>query len=78
MSIELCSARSLVVLKCLWFDVDPWGVSLLNVKYNKLIAEKRVEDASEYIWLRLDARSVFIYKLKSVKLNCLPRTLEVW
>ena len=26
-SIELCSARSLVVLKWLWFDVDPWGVS---------------------------------------------------
>ena len=78
MSIELCSARSLVVLKCLWFDVDPWGVSSVNVKYNKLIAEKRVEDASEYIWLRLDARSVLIYKLKSVELNCLPRPLEVW
>ena len=78
MSIELCSARSLVVLKCLWFDVDPRGVSSVNVKYNKLIAEKRVEDASEYIWLRLDARSVLIYKLKSVELNCLPRPLEVW
>ena len=33
-------------------------------KYNKLIAEKRVEDASEDIWLRLDARSVLKYKLK--------------
>ena len=42
-------------------------------RYNKLIAEKRVEDASEYIWLRLDARSVLIYKSKSVKLNCVPR-----
>ena len=78
MSIELLSARSLVVLKCLWFDVDPWGVSSVNVKYNKLLAEKRVEDASEYIWLRLDARSVLIYKLKGVKLNCLPRPREVW
>ena len=45
-------------------------------KYNKLIDEKHVEDASEYIWLRLDARSVLIYKSKSVKLNCVPR--EVW
>ena len=44
--------------------VDPWGVSSVNVKYNKLIAEKRVEDASEDIWLRLDARSVLKYKLK--------------
>ena len=31
---------------------------------DKLIAEKCAEDASEYIWLRLDARSVLIYKLK--------------
>ena len=23
-----------------------------NVKYDRLIAEKRIEDASEYIWLR--------------------------
>ena len=75
MSIELCSARSLVVRKCLWFDVDPGGVSSVNVKYNKLIAEKRVEDASEYIWLRLDARSVLKYKSK-VSINCVPR--EVW
>ena len=28
--------------------------------YDKLIAQKFVEDASEYIWLRLEARSVFI------------------
>ena len=28
--------------------------------YDKLTAEKFVEDASEYIWLRLEARSVFI------------------
>ena len=28
--------------------------------YEKLIAEKCVEDASEYIWLRIEARSVLI------------------
>ena len=28
--------------------------------YDKLIAEKCVEDASEYIWLRWEARSVLI------------------
>ena len=44
--------------------------------YDKLIAEKCVEDASEYIWLRIEARSVFIGKSQSVKLNCVPR--EVW
>ena len=73
MSIELCSARSLVVLKCLWFDIDPWGVSSVNVKYNKLIAEKCVEDASEYIWLRLEARSFLIGESQCVILNCVPR-----
>ena len=30
------------------------------MKYDKLIAEKCVEDASEYIWLRWEARSVLI------------------
>ena len=35
-----------------------------NVKYYKLIAEKRVEDASEYIWLPLDARSVWYINRK--------------
>ena len=65
-------------LKCLWFDVDPWGVTPVNVKCDKLIAEKCVEDASEYIWLRLNARSVLIYKLQSFKLNCVPRPREVW
>ena len=39
-------------------------------------AEMYVEDASEYIWLRLEARSVFIGKSQSVKFNCGPR--EVW
>ena len=38
--------------------------------YDKLIAEKCVEDASEYIWLRLEARSLLIGKSQSVKLNC--------
>ena len=31
-------------------------------EFNKLIAEKCVVDASEYIWLRLEARSVLIGK----------------
>ena len=44
--------------------------------YDKLIAEKCVEDASKYIWLRLEARSLLIGKSQSVKLNCVPR--EVW
>ena len=44
--------------------------------YDKLIAEKCIEDASEYIWLRLEARSLLIGKSQSVKLNCVPR--EVW
>ena len=29
-------------------------------KFDKLIDEKCVEEASEYIWLRIEARSVFI------------------
>ena len=41
--------------------------------YDRLIAEKFVEDASEYIWLRWKARSFLIGKSKSVKLNCVPR-----
>ena len=32
--------------------------------YEKLIAEKCVEDASKYIWLRLEARSVLISNRK--------------
>ena len=44
--------------------------------YDKLIAEKCVEDASEYIWLSLEARILLIGKSQSVKLNCVPR--EVW
>ena len=30
------------------------------IVYDKLTAEKYVEDASEYIWLRWEARSVLI------------------
>ena len=41
--------------------------------YDKLTAEKCVEDASEYIWLRWEARSFLIGKSQSVKLNCVPR-----
>ena len=33
------------------------GIALV---YDKLIAENCVEDASEYIWLRLEARSLLI------------------
>ena len=44
--------------------------------FDKLIAEKCVEEASEYIWLRIEAKSVLIGKSQSVKLNCVPR--EVW
>ena len=44
--------------------------------YDKSITEKFVEDASENIWLRLEATIVFIGKSQSVKLNCVPR--EVW
>ena len=40
------------------------------------MAEKCVEDVSEYIWLRWEARSVLIGKSQSVKLNCVPR--QVW
>ena len=41
--------------------------------YDKFTAEKCVEDASEYIWLRWEARSFLIGKSQSVKLNCVPR-----
>ena len=60
-------------VKCRIFNVDPWGVLWVKRKYDKLIAEKCVEDASEYIWLRWEARSVLIGKSQSVKLNCVPR-----
>ena len=43
------------------------------MKDDKLITEKCVEDASEYIWLRWEARSFLIGKSQSVKLNCVPR-----
>ena len=43
------------------------------MKYDKLLTEKCVEDASEYIWLRWEARSFLIGKSQSGKLNCVPR-----
>ena len=43
------------------------GIALV---YDKFITENCVEDASEYIWLRLEARSLLIGKSQSVKLNC--------
>ena len=41
--------------------------------YDKLTAEKCVEDASKYICLRWEARSVLIGKSQSVKLSCVQR-----
>ena len=41
--------------------------------YVKLTSEKCVEDASEYIWLRWEARSLLIGLSQSVKLNCVLR-----
>ena len=60
-------------LKYRIFNVDPWGVLWVKRKYDKFIAEKCVEDASEYIWLRWEARSFLIGKSQSVKMNCFPR-----
>ena len=60
-------------LKCLSFIRNNEDYDGYSVVYNKLIAEKCVEDASEYIWLRWEARSVLIGKSQSVKLNCVPR-----
>ena len=41
--------------------------------YDKLTAEKCVEDASKYICLLWEARSVLIGKSQSVKLSCVQR-----
>ena len=50
------------------------GIMMLRASvYDKLIAEKCVEDASEHICLRWEARSFLIGKSQSVKLNCVPR-----
>ena len=73
-SIELCSAiNSDCFLKSLWFI---WSMRIMMGRalvYDKLINEKCVEDASEYIWLRWYARSVLIGESQCVKLNCVPR-----
>ena len=72
--IQLCSAITLIVF---WNVCDLFGSMRIMMGraevYHKLTAEKCVEDASEYIWLRWKARSVLIGKSQSVKLNCVPR-----
>ena len=60
-------------LKCLWFICSMRIMMDRALVYDKLINEKCVEDASEYIWLRWYARSVLIGKSQGVKLNCVPR-----
>ena len=47
--------------------------------YDKLIAEKCVEDASEYIWLRWEARSVLIGNRKcQIKLCSAISLIDFW
>ena len=47
--------------------------------YDKLIAEKCVEDASEYIWLRWEARSVLIGNRKcQIKLCSAISLIVFW
>ena len=48
------------------------------MKYDKLIAEKCVEDASEYIWLRWEARSDLISKSQCQIELCSTITLIVF
>ena len=48
------------------------------MKDDKLIAEKCVEDASEYIWLRWEARSVLIGNRKCQIKLCSAMTLIVF
>ena len=48
------------------------------MKYDKLIAEKCVEDASEYIWLRWEARSVLIGNRKYQIKLCSAISLTVF
>ena len=47
-------------------------------EFDKLIAEKCVEDASEYIWLRIEARSVFIGKSQCQIELCTARSLIIF
>ena len=47
--------------------------------YDKLIAEKCVEDASEYIWLRWEARSVLIGNRKcQIELCSAISLIDFW
>ena len=49
------------------------------IVYDKLTAEKCVEDASEYIWLRWEARSVLIGNRKcQIKLYCAISLIVFW
>ena len=48
------------------------------MKYDKLLAEKCVEDASEYIWLRWEVRSVLIGKSQCQIELCSTITLFVF
>ena len=72
--IQLCSAITLIVF---WNLLDLFGSMRIMMgrewENDKLIAEKCVKDASEYICLRWKARNVLIGKSQSVKLNCVPR-----
>ena len=72
--IELSSAINLIVF---WNVCDLFGLIRIMKRrawvYVKLMAEKCVEDASEYICLRWEVRSFLIGKSQSVKLNCVPR-----
>ena len=71
---KLCSAISLIDF---WNVYNLFGSMRIMMGrasvYDKLIAEKCVEDASEHICLRWEARSFLIGKSQSVKLNCVPR-----
>ena len=77
--IELCSAITLIVF---WNVCDLFGSIRIMMRrawvYDKLIAEKCVEDASEYIWLRWEARSVLIGNRKCQIKLCSAITLIVF
>ena len=66
-SFEINLIFSLNVFDSVVISEGFWWVE--RIVYDKLISEKCVEDASEYIWLRLEARSLLIGKSQCVKLN---------
>ena len=77
--IELCSAISLIDF---WNVCNLFGSMRMMMGrasvYDKLIAEKCVEDASEHIWLRWEARSVLISTSQSQIELCSAITLIVF